>query len=188
MSFLGSRNLLPILEIVECIIWINKHFLFHFTTKRILDSIFLYLKIGISRASVIKSNDPGLSTTTRSTTKVTTTPIPYTTTSLHLDSQPTGEYVNTTTDMPTVSSSTAKSTTSKITTPITTLSPTSTEPLTTYFVGTTLDPAVAEAERQRKEMEEKQKRIEVKLFAYAQLLKINFGYGLSYSVSCLGIL
>jgi hypothetical protein len=90
-----------------------------------------------------------------------TTPIPYTTTSLHLSSQHTEQYVNTTTGMPIVSSSTAKSTTGKITTPITTLSSTATESLTTYFVGTTLDPAEVEAERQRKEAEEKQKRIEV---------------------------
>lgn len=76
------------------------------------------------------------------------------------DSSTFAEYDNFTTFMPTVSSTTKKSTTGKVTTLITQL-PTTRESLSTYFVGTTLDPAEVEAERLRKEEEEKQKRIKV---------------------------
>ena len=74
----------------------------------------------------------------------------------------TEEYTNITTAMPIVSSTTSKSATGKVTTPIMTTKPSTTEQLTTYFVGTTSDPAKVEAERLRKEEEEKKKRIQVK--------------------------
>ncbi|XP_062619009.1 polycystin-1-related protein-like [Saccostrea cucullata] len=120
-------------------------------------------EIGISRASVIKSNDKVISTTTTSIMTESTTSIPGTT-EVSSDFPITAEYDNITTVMPTVSSTTPKATTLKITSTITTstISTTSTEHLTTYIVGTTLDPAEVEAEKQRKEAEEKKKRIQLR--------------------------